>query len=308
MKNIIIILGILVSLTLQSFGQQEIILTKYTYNSLFFNPAYAGSHGYGEGTLLLQYRNQWINFKGAPTTYLAAGELSMAENKIGIGLNIAKETIGVESRFDVVLNTAYRIELDNSYIAGGIRVGYFQFSDDFSLLSIKDPTDVFDKAPYNYGLFTVGFGAYFHKEDMYAGISIPSLATIVLTQKGRGSKTKHIYFHTGIMLGDKDASIRFEPSVLLKFEKAAPLQFTLGANIWFSNNFAIGAHWRNKDAVALSAEFHFLKNYRIAAAYDFTLSDIRKYSDNTLEFLIGYNFNTIPDRERIRNIRHGGRF
>jgi len=147
MKKIIQIIGIIFFVCQISIGQQEIILTKYTYNSLFFNPAYAGSHGYGEGTFLVHYRNQWLNFEGAPTTIMAAGELSMAENKIGIGLNFAKETIGVESRFDMVFNSTYRVELNNGYLAGGIRAGYFQFSDDFSRLRIKDPSDVFDKAP-----------------------------------------------------------------------------------------------------------------------------------------------------------------
>ena len=42
-----------------SHSQQEILLTKYTYNSLFFNPAYAGSHGESIGTANVQYRNQW---------------------------------------------------------------------------------------------------------------------------------------------------------------------------------------------------------------------------------------------------------
>lgn len=308
MKKIILILSILVFVSQFSFSQQEIILTKYTYNSLFFNPAYAGSHGYGEGTLLFHYRNQWLGFEGAPTTLMAAGEMSLAENKIGLGINFMKETIGVESRFDAVFNSTYRVELNRGFLAGGIRVGFSQYSDDFSKLKIKDASDVFDTNPYNYGIFSVGVGIYYHMKDLYVGLSVPSLAMIALTQTGSGNKTKHIYFHSGMMLGDEDATLRFEPSVLLKYEVAAPLQFTLGLSAWFNNSFAIGAHWRDKDAIALSFEYHFLKDYRIAVAYDFTLSDIRKYSDNTLEFLIGYNFNVKPKRERVRNIRHGGRF
>ena len=73
-------------------------------------------------------------------------------------------------------------------------------------------------------------------------------------------------------------------------------------------NFAVGGHYRSSDALALSAEFHVNKNIRLGMAYDFTLSEIRKHSDGSLEFLVGYRFNTSPNDPRVKNLRHGGRF
>jgi type IX secretion system PorP/SprF family membrane protein len=45
-------------------AQQEPMYTQYMFNSLSFNPAYAGSHEYMSIRLL--YRNQWVDFEGAP--------------------------------------------------------------------------------------------------------------------------------------------------------------------------------------------------------------------------------------------------
>ena len=110
------------------------------------------------------------------------------------------------------------------------------------------------------------------------------------------------------MIGDEYSSIKFEPSILLKYQKAAPLQVTLGVNAWLTEGFAIGGHWRSKDALALSAELLLEEKYRLAAAYDFTTSELRKDTNGTIELMLGYNFNTSPETERIKNIRHGGRF
>jgi type IX secretion system PorP/SprF family membrane protein len=300
-------LVLFMSISTLVFSQQEIILTKYTYNSMFFNPAYAGSHGYGEGTAWVHYRNQWLGLEGAPTTIMAGGELSTFDNRLGLGLGIARESIGVESRTEVNLNSAYRIQLNNGYLSGGLRVGFSNFDSDFTKLLIKDATDVFDENNYQYNMFSVGTGLYYHNESLYLGVSVPAIAVISKSDKNLGDRTRHIYGHMGLIIGDEYSSIKVEPSLLLKYEIAAPLQFTLGAIAWFSDDFGIGGHYRSSDALALSAEVQF-NDFKVSAAYDFTLSEIRKYSDGTIELLCGYRFNTLKDNPRIKNLRYGGRF
>lgn len=291
-----------------SNGQQEIILTKYTYNSLFFNPAYAGSHGLNEGTAIIHYRNQWLGLDGAPTTILAGGEGSFYDNRLGLGLGLASESIGVESRIDINGNAAYRIQLDEGFLAGGIRVNYSIFNTDFNKVNPKDGGDIFDETSYGFNVFTIGTGLYYNNDGLYVGFSLPSLAVISSNISGIGDRARHMYFHTGILLGDEYSKIRFEPSLLVKYQSSVPLQFTIGINAWLTKDFAIGGHYRSSDALALSAELHFKDHYRLAAAYDFTLSDIRKYSNGTIEFLLGYRFNYSKENSKVKNLRHGGRF
>ena len=165
------------------WAQQEIILTKYTYNSLFFNPAYAGRNGYNAGTLTVQYRNQWINLEGAPKTLMASGEASLFQNRLGVGFNFASEKIGVDSRNDFNGNVAYRIPInEDNFIAGGIRAGYSAYNADFSLLNIKDAGDIYDQNSLNYGLLSLGAGAYYHRDGLYAGFSVPALAVVAFTK------------------------------------------------------------------------------------------------------------------------------
>jgi type IX secretion system PorP/SprF family membrane protein len=290
-------------------AQQEIILTKYMYNSLFFNPAYAGRNGYNTGSLCLQYRNQWLHLDGAPKTLMASGEASLFQNRLGVGFNFASEKIGVDNRNDINANIAYRIPInEENFIAGGIRAGYSAYNTDFSLLNIKDAGDIYDQGAINYGLLSLGAGVYYHRDGLYAGFSVPAMAVVAFTNKGVGNKAQHFYFQMGTMTGDEYSRVRIEPSILVKFQEATQVQFTLGINTWFTDRFAIGAHYRTEDAFALSAEFHITDHFRIAAAYDLTVSPIRKYSDNSIEFMMGYLFEKPQNNRRIRSIRHQGRF
>lgn len=305
MKNIFIITILAIGVSLSA--QQEIILSKYTFNSLFFNPAYTGSHGWDEGSVILHYRNQWLGLEGAPTTILAGGELSMFEDRVGIGLTLAKESIGVENRIDIGTNYAYRIDLGNGSLAGGLRIGGSFYDSDFSkLVNIESPDPIYG-TDISYRVFTTGVGLYYDREDFYLGAAIPSLVAIG-NDPGTAYHERHYYLHTGIMVGDEYSTIRLEPSLLLKYQKAAPIQITLGLNAWLTSSIAIGGHWRSSDALALSAELLLDQQYRFAIAYDFTTSELRQDSNGSLELMLGYNFNRSPETERIRNIRHGGRF
>lgn len=306
MKNIVIITFALVC-TVSIYAQQEIILTKYTFNSMFFNPAYAGSHGWDEGSLNLHYRNQWLGLEGAPTTIMAGGELNMFEDRVGLGLTLAKESIGIENRLDISTNYAYRIDLGDSHLAGGLRVGGSFYRSDFSKLSDVEFPEPIYITDVNYKVFTTGIGIYYHSKDFYLGGAIPALVAIG-NQPGTAYRQRHFYLHSGIMIGDDYSSLRFEPSILLKYQKAAPLQTTIGVNVWFAEGFAVGGHWRSSDALALSAELLLDQKYRFAAAYDFTTSELRKDTNGTIEVMLGYNFNSSPESKRINNIRHGGRF
>ncbi len=286
-----------------SYGQQEILLTKYTYNSLFFNPAYAGSHGASIGTANIQYRNQWIGFEGAPTTLMAGGEINLMKDKVGLGVTIYNENIGVESRNEIATNYAYRIKLNKGYLCGGLRLGLSFFNNDFSRANSEVPESNFN----SYNVISGGAGLYYHTDGLYIGAAVPTLF-VASKSKDIGDRVPHIYFHTGLMLGDEYSKVKFEPSLLLNFQKAVKPQFTFGMNAWFSPDFAIGAHWRSEDAVAISSEIHFLEKFRFGIAYDFTLSPIRNHSSGSIEAMFGYKFTTNKNNPRIKSLRYGGHF
>lgn len=292
-------------------AQQEAIYTKFNYNSLYFNPAYAGSTEFGAGSVFAQGRQQWLGFEGAPETILIGAEASFFKDRVGLGLSFAKEEIGIDSRYDLSANYAYRMLLwDESVLAIGVRLGFNMFRADFSKIDnivVNGPDPVYNGSN-NQTMFSPGLGVYWNSELAYLGFAVPSLATISLNGESREFRKRHYYAHGGMMLNVKGEDIRLEPSALIKYQKAVPLQATLSANVWFVNTFAVGLGWRSDDAVALNFELFLKEKFRLAVAYDYTLSGLKDYTTGSLEVMLSYFFITNEKDRRSEAIRRGYKF
>lgn len=278
---------IIVCQVLAMQAQQEIILTKYTFNSLFFNPAYAGSTGEDQGSATLQYRSQWVGVEGAPTTLLAAAEYSFFDNALGLGLSVGQESIGANSNTDIGLSTSYRMRIGEGYLSGGLRTGFGLLSTDFTRLDVLNGGDIFDSGRENLTLFNVGAGILYHDEVFEIGFSVP---TIVSIGEGSIDRTQHIYGHMSVLIGDEYSSIKWQPEILVKYEKSVPLQLTIGVQAWLTERLAPGLHWRLGESLAASLEFKFLEDWSITAAYDFTTNDLHDYTAGSMELMLGYRF------------------
>jgi len=277
-----------------AFGQQETILTKYTFNSLFFNPAFAGSAGEDEGSLSLQYRNQWLGVDKAPTTYLIGAERSFFDHAVGLGATLSHEGIGVSSHSEASFNANYRMELGNErYLSGGLRTGFSLLSADFDQLNIQDGGDIFDSESEQLNIFSVGAGLLYHDNTFFMGVSVPS---IIAVGNGSVDRSRHIYGHASVFIGDEYATIKWVPSLLVKYQKAVPLQITLGCQAWLSDVIAPGLHWRVDESIAASVEIKVLEDLNITAAYDLTTNELRSYSAGSMELMLSYRIGNRDQR------------
>ena len=84
--------------------------------------------------------------------------------------------------------------------------------------------------------------------------------------------------------------IKFKPSVLVKYIYAAPVQADVTVNFLLNNIIWVGASYRTDDAIVVIGEYQLTKKLRIGYSFDFTLSDIQKYSAGSHEFMLGYDF------------------
>lgn len=274
-------------------GQQEIILTKYSFNEMFFNPAYAGSTGEDKGSLTLQYRNQWLGVEGAPKTILAGGEYSFFNHKLGLGLTIGHEKIGINSNTEASLNTAYRIHLGEGYLSGGIRTGFSSLNSDFSKLNISDSGDIFSLGSERISTLSVGAGILFHQDAIKVGFSLPNMVSV---SEGSVERRRHFYGHMEAKIGDEYSTILWQPNLLVKYEKSVPLQLTLGVQAWFKNRFAPGLHYRVGESVALSFEIAINDRFSLTSAYDFTANDLHVYTTGSFELMMSYTI----DKQRFK--------
>jgi type IX secretion system PorP/SprF family membrane protein len=87
-------------------AQVDPLYAQYLSNPLLINPAYAGLNN--NLNVGVSFRKQWAGFDGSPTTYNVNGHTSLFDNKMGVGLIILRDVVGINSNTEVHGAYAYR--------------------------------------------------------------------------------------------------------------------------------------------------------------------------------------------------------
>ena len=95
-----------------AMAQQEPVFSHYMFNSLSFNPAYAGN----KDMLSLQtaYRIQWLGIEGAPRTLLLNADMPIKNNKMALGIDAYQDRVGDFSVTKFYTSYAYKIQLNST--------------------------------------------------------------------------------------------------------------------------------------------------------------------------------------------------
>jgi type IX secretion system PorP/SprF family membrane protein len=178
--NVKVIVIIFIVLSYASFekvlAQTEPMYSQYMYNMLGVNPAYAGSRE----VLGLNFfqRNQWSGLRGAPKTTSLNLDQSISEGKIGLGIQMFSDQLGVEEASGINGFLSSRIKVsENGILSAGLSLGFmnYQFNSLDVLNRIRTDDNVFVTVIPSQWNPSVGFGLYYNTDQFYMGISSPSL-------------------------------------------------------------------------------------------------------------------------------------
>ncbi|HMG16228.1 MAG TPA: PorP/SprF family type IX secretion system membrane protein [Saprospiraceae bacterium] len=302
-RSLIIISFLLVVVSLQA--QQERQYTQFFSNKLAINPAYAGEDRIGSITAI--YRNQWLQFEGAPISQLITLNTPLFTPKVGFGLGLYHNTIGIFETYEASM--AYSYDLINRP-KHSLRIGIqgslrnFKIDVNSPLIYTIDPNDpsLANVEPSKiYG--NVGMGIYLNINKFYVGFSTPRFFDNTIGFNSISDLTAkevaHYYIMTGLTL-PISSDVDVQTNILGKYVKGAPFVMDINGNLIFSQTFTIGLGYRTGgdsygDAMDLNVQYLFNKLIGFGVAYDYTLSKINKVSSGTVEALVRINFNNNKD-------------
>jgi type IX secretion system PorP/SprF family membrane protein len=259
-------------------GQQDPMFTKYFFNTLVYNPAYAGSREHL--SIVVLAREQWLGWNGggdlvnpngggAPHSQTLTVHTPL-QGRVGIGLSVFNDKIGATASTGFTGSYAYRIPFGKAKLALGINAGIAQWRADWSNLSFKDPREYdaafLDDKPSRI-IPQVGAGVYYYMDHFYIGLSAPRLFNFDLRQSDQAVSTtkiaksySHFYLTSGGGVPLRGDDIVFKPSILVKrvglFNTAsrnkptinsvgAPTEFEVDLSLFFYKKFWVGAAFRS---------------------------------------------------------------
>jgi type IX secretion system PorP/SprF family membrane protein len=295
---IILVLGVGL-LPVISNAQQNLVYSQYLFNGLLINPAYAGSHV--QLSSALNYRKQWVNFDGAPSTATFGIHSSFKKEKVGLGLLLTNDRIGSYKNTGVFGSYAYIIKMPfGRRLSFGLQGGFNNFNANYSELNLNKgtPDDKF-AGTFNELKLNFGGGVFYYGKKIFAGFSVPTMFKHNIFYKKSFTQMvlpRVYYLHAGAMLPlNRMETVKFNPSFLLRVQDGTPLSADFNINFVFYDLISIGNSYRTGDALVTFMSFKLSEKFHFIYSYDWTLSDIGSYSKGTHEFTITY-------RTRIRQV------
>jgi len=302
-KKILLFIIVSLSISQSVSAQYDPTYTQYMFNEMFINPAYAGTKEAMSATLMR--RDQWVTFPGRPATTAFSLNGPVMGNKMGLGLSVLNDRIGVFNRNLIYGSYAYRLKLDEKQtLSFGLSAGIDNQTNRYGDLKLTDvsgaPADPLlnANAPSLTGL-NFGTGMFYTTKTFYGGISIPRLLDNFAGFNSTASRAYKITeirannFTYYIVAGNVfkiNEDLLLKATTMFKVVRDAPVQMDLTANFLIQKFIWAGLDYRNNSAIAAILGWQVNKQLMVSYSYDYGLNKIQLYSQGTHEIVLNYIF------------------
>ncbi|KAF2516486.1 PorP/SprF family type IX secretion system membrane protein [Flavobacterium foetidum] len=297
MKKIILFINFLFCLSVTA--QQDPEYTHYMYNMSVVNPAYAT----GVPAMMnfgALYRTQWVGAVGAPKTFTFFGHSALSD-KVEVGLSFISDDIGdgAKKENNLYADFAYVLKLGGKYnLSLGLKAGFSSMQTNFNGFRFTDPqTDFAFSENINATKPNIGVGAYYFRDNLYVGLSVPNLLKSKYIEEKSGinafgSEEIHTFLTAGYVFQMNDM-LKLKPAFMTKIVKGAPMTFDFTANVLYNEKFEFGAAYRIGDSVSALFNFNITPTLRAGYAYDYTLTNFGQFNSGTHEIMLLFDLDLL---------------
>ncbi|RXR19014.1 type IX secretion system membrane protein PorP/SprF [Flavobacterium amnicola] len=274
------------------FGQNDAKLSIFNYNTLIYNPAFAGSN-YGPDVTGI-YSTQWMGFEGAPETQFLSAHTMFNNKNVGIGLSFLNDKAGPIKQQNIEGNVSYFLEVNRKVtISVGIKAGIRNFNADLKNLVVLNPQE----QAYNTGniydmSMILGIGTYIFTDNAFVGFSVPSIFkqkyyndkfTAVVT-----SEKQYYYINGGYKI-DINQDFIFTPAFITRLTAGAPIS-TLGSlNLKWREKVAGGLNFELNSSIGAYFAIEALENFKVGYSYDTSINNSIKYNSGNHAIFLKYS-------------------
>ena len=284
-----ILLIILFSISLKVSAQQVATYAQYMFNGLAINPAYAGSQDALSTSFLERFQN--VGLKGAPQTETFSIHSPLVNKRVGLGLLVVHDKVGVIDQTGVNAIYAYRIPMNNNAILSlGIQGGVSMYRADYSqLLLLQNPDPVFNQN-VRQTRPNIGAGVYYYNKLGYLGLSMPSMLNNVFNTGGPTVYQNIPIIFNGGYVFTLNRMLKLKPNFLLKIMDGRTVEFDVNASMLFDEVLWFGVSYKSSKTVAMLMELQISDQFRFGYSYQITAGPLRVADVGSHEVLLNYRF------------------
>jgi type IX secretion system PorP/SprF family membrane protein len=297
MRKLNIVFVFLIVMAANSSAQQDPVSSQYMFATLSYNPGFSGITGMICATAM--NRQQWVGFKGAPSTtmFTVSAPVRLFRRESGAGLLIQSDNTGFNKDISLSGAYSYHLDLGQGKLGIGLNIGMLNkaIEPEWNIPTGDSHTPVtgdplIPESKESYVAFDAGLGAYYRTDKLYAGLSVTHInQPKIKYSKGVPYVTRHFYFTAGYNIQLPSPSFELLPSVLV-FSDIRVTQVAINTIVRYNKKVWGGVSYRAGDALIGMVGIELYNGIRIGYAYDFPLSDVRKSTSGSHEFMVNYCF------------------
>jgi type IX secretion system PorP/SprF family membrane protein len=306
---------------------QDAHFTQFTAGADWLNPAAGGALAPASGNLI--YRDQWGGIGEFYQSMYASGQFRLKQKKekrgfSAAGIMVLNDRAGAAklNTLNAGLNYAYHVRINNFQTLGaGVYVGFLQRS--YTAAGLQWGSQ-YDGQAWNAalpgenlvaarrGMFDLGAGICwtFKSSEKYMtannqrmfriGAGAWHLGQPNIAFNGLDKLAPRISLHGDALIGIANTPLAVLPAVL--FQQQQTTELVMGSLIRYtvkessrytnfvsSSSVAVGAYWRNKDAIALAAQLQW-SSYTLGFSYDANVSALRQSTNGRGGFEITFSY------------------
>ncbi len=316
---------LLLALTLCTYAHAhdfEPLLGQFSQMPSLYNPAATGLSDFirirGDARL------QWIGIDNAPKTFSGTADMpvKLGKKRIGIGVMVQQEGLGLFSNLEAGLQASYKLKLLGGTLSIGVQGSYLNSKFKGSEVILPDDDDYHegtDEAIPTQDLsgnkFDFSAGLWFDHKFFYAGISGRHLLDPSIALKMEGSenteameyetrRARTLYFTAGSNIPIKNTLIELQPAIIAATDLT---DFTgiVEMRARYNRFISVGIGYRYLSGISLSLGAEY-KNFFLGYSYEYPLSAIAKASAGSHEIVAGYQLKldfSAKNKNRHRSIR-----
>ncbi|MCM1319556.1 MAG: PorP/SprF family type IX secretion system membrane protein [Muribaculaceae bacterium] len=320
--KILILSLIVIAAPLAGQGQNaEALFSQYYQLPTLYNAAATGSTDY------LRIRGgarlQWIGIDNAPKSFTGTADMpiKIGKKRIGVGVALMQEGIGLFSNLDLGVQASYKINLFKGQLSIGVQGAYLNSKFKGSEVILPDGDDYHDTdeaiptQDLSGNSIDLSAGLWYTHPKFYVGISGRHLMAPTLTMSLEGSEStetqeydvkldRTLYFTAGSNISLKNTLFELQPSLIVMTDLTdftGQVDMRARYNRMFS--FGVGYRYKSGVNVSLAAE---IKNFYLGYSYEYPLSAIAKASSGSHEIVAGYSLKldfSQKNKNKHRSIR-----
>ncbi|MBX2962233.1 MAG: type IX secretion system membrane protein PorP/SprF [Cyclobacteriaceae bacterium] len=271
-----------------SNAQQNPHFTQYMFSGLTINPAYAGVDEALSGMFI--DRHQWRGIDGAPSTQTLSLHALNRKQKVGLGLLVVNDKIGIHNNLTANASYAYHLQVaSKSFLSFGLQAGIQHVRSDYG--SLQNGTNVDPKlanVAINEMFFDFGAGVYFRSKRFHMGISAPEiLPKTVDVNEAESIQLKNLNLFTfmkySIPLSPK---WEFQPAVLLKHMSDLPLSADVTTTFLYKDILLAGVSYRFDASMGYLIKIRVTPQLQVGYAYEYPVGVLSQLNNGSHELMV----------------------